>query len=159
MLTKETVGKKSIELAQKAPETRDPIELQRAMQKDYEHNLIECLNISKKNIIGDMYIVVTTKKERLLTNVIRNFFFSRKSCPTPEWDQTVYRYDAKKEHIEFLWTIPSKDTCALFKAHILEIAPEERDLLNYILMFEDGTLLKMAKRLNNEKDYSNLLKD
>lgn len=152
-----TVGQKSLELAQKQPDTRDPIELQRKMQEDYVKNVVECLERGKKSITGSFYVVVTIKKERLMSNVIRNYFFPRKSCPTPEWDQSVYRYDVKKDDIEFLWIIPSKDTCALFKENILEIAQEERELLNYILMFEDGTLFKLAKRLNNEKDDSIIL--
>ena len=157
--TSKTVGKESLDLSQKAPETRDPIELQREMQKDYIDNLIKALDSFKKDCDGDIFIVVTTKKERLMANVIRNYFYGRKSCPTPTWDQSVYHYIAKKDHIKFLWTIPSKDTCILFKANILDIVPAERDLLNFILMFDDGSLLQLAKKLNNEQDNSILLKD
>jgi hypothetical protein len=156
-MKRKTVGKLSTDLLQKAPDTRDPIELERSMHKDYIDNIYACCNRGKKDIIGDFFIVVETKKERLLENVIRNYFFPRISCPTPNYDQTVYRYTLQNDHIDFLWTIPSKDTCELFRNNILEIAPEEKQLLQFVMDFYDGTLLKLAKKLNNEKSDSPLL--
>lgn len=149
MSKKKTVGQAAVELQEKKPDTRDPIELQREMQKDWEENLIEALNRGKKLFHDNFYVVIETKKERLLQNVIRNYFFARKSCPTPAYDQTVYRY-LNNDIVEFLWVIPSKDTCQLFKENALLIAPEEQELLQYVLLFEDGTLLQHAKKLNNE---------
>jgi hypothetical protein len=85
-----------------------------------------------------------------MQNVLRNYFFPRNSCPTPEWDQAVYFYSRKDEKIDFMWVIPSKDTCKLFKENALLIAPEEKELLQFILEFEDGTLLEKSRLLNGE---------
>lgn len=154
---REKLGKISSDLLQKDSETRDPIELERAMHKDYESEIWKCIEQHKLIFPHkSFFVVVLTKKERLMQNVLRNYFFARESCPTPEWDQTVYRYDPNGEKIEFLWVIPSKDTCELFKYHILEIVPEEKELLRFILEYEDGTLLQQARNLNKElygKDY------
>jgi len=156
-MTRETVGKISQDLLLKTPDTRDPIELEREMHKDYEKNIFECIERCKKEFFGDFYVVVTTKKERLMENVLRNYFFGRKTCPTPEWDQTVYRYFPKDDYLEFLWVVPSKDTCELYKQNALQVDPKERELLQYVLDFSDGTLLERAKKLNGERKESPLL--
>jgi len=154
---RDTVGKLSLELAQKTPDTTDPIELQREIQKGYCDNITECVSASKKIYPGDFYVVVETKKERLMQNVIRNYIFGRSSCPTPSYDQTVYRYHRVDDRIEFLWVIPSKDTCELLSTHALEVVESERALLKFVLDFQDDTLLRYSKKLNGEVVYSNIL--
>ena len=154
---RDTVGKISTDLLKQEPQSRDPIELQREMQQDYEKNIVGCIDSGKKQHAGNFYIVVITKKERLLENVLRNYFFTRESCPTPEWDQAVFSYNRKMDSIDFLWVIPSKDTCELFYRHAMEIVPEERVLLGYVLSFYDGSLLRLSKKLNGEADDSPLL--
>lgn len=147
---RDKVGALSLKLVEKEPDTKDPIEIQREVHKKYVDEIQICINRGKKDIVGDFFVVVATKKEKLLPNVLRNYFGYRKSCPTPTWDQTVYHYHAKDDYLEFLWVIPSRDTCDLFAENVLHIAEEEKELLKYVLDFEDGTLLKKAKQLNNE---------
>lgn len=154
---KKAVGAYAAELQQKEQETRDPIEIQREVHKDYEKHFMEALDTGKKNYPGDFFIVVTTKMERLMQNVIRNYFFPRQSCPTPEYDQAVYRYDRQSEMVEFLWVLPAKDVCEHLRINALMVAPEERELLFFVLSFYDGTLMVKAKKLNNELADSPLL--
>ncbi len=104
----------------------------------------------KDYMVGDFYVVVSTKKERLLPNVLRNYFFTRFSCPSPEYDQTVYRYHRADDALEFLWVVPSKDACQHFYNNPLQTSEDERELLEYVLSFLDGTLLNRAKKLNGE---------
>lgn len=155
---RDPIGKLAIDLQQKPADTTDPIEIEREVHKDYVEQIYECVTDGKKVYPHtNFYVVVLTKKERLLENVIRNYFFHRLSCPTPEYDQTVYNYNWKNDHVSFLWVVPSQDTCQIFKDNAIKIVPEERDLLRYVLDFEDGTLLKLAKQLNNEQIDSNLI--
>lgn len=149
---RDTVGKVSSDLLQKEPDTRDPIELMRECLTDYEKNLIECIDRYKKVSPFDFYVVVLAKKERLMPNVIRNYFYPRITCPTPDYDQTVYKYYHKDDCIEFIWVIPSRDTCILLKENALQVAPNERELLRYILDFSDGSLFALAKKLNGEEE-------
>ena len=153
----DTVGKISSELLKKAPDSRDPIELQREIHKTYEKDFYECLRRGRQQYTGEYYVVVLTKKERLMENVLRNYFLCRTSCPTPEYDQTVYKIH-KDDKIQFLWVLPSKDTCEMFIRHAGEIVPDERWLLYYILADQSGDLLKLSKQLNNEADNSILIK-
>jgi len=153
-MNKDTVGKISLELSQKEAPTRDPIELQREMHKDYEKHIIECIESNKNHLDGDFYVEVITKKERLMPNVLRNYFFATQACPTPTWDQAVYKYHRLDEQVRFLWVVPSKDTCELFTYNALEIDKSEHELLNFVLQFNDGSLLRLAKKLNGEEEHS-----
>lgn len=152
-----TVGKIATDLQLKSPESNDPVELQRKMHENYEENIMQAVERGKKDFEGDFFVVVLTKRERLLTNVLRNYFFARSTCPTPEYDQAVYHYHRKEEALEFLWVLPSKDTVQLFKDNMLHIASEERELLEFILKDSAGELLQLSKKLNNELHDSILL--
>lgn len=152
-MTRDTVGKVSLDLLMKNYSNDHSAEEQmREQLKDYEKNVEIALNDGKKKYIGDFYVVVLTKKERIMKNVLRSYYFSRKSCPTPEWDQAVYHFDYKKNDLVFLWVIPSRDTCQNLKNNALETPESERQLLNFVFAFDDGTLLGIAKRLNKEMD-------
>jgi hypothetical protein len=154
---RDTVGKIVTDLRKKTPDSRNPVEIMQEQLTDYEKNIFETIEKGRALYGDDFYIVVINKKERLLEGVYRNFFLHRKSCPTPVWDQIVYKYTYLPEILEFLWVIPAKDVCEYLKEHALEIVGSERELLNYVAQFYTGHLDRIAKRLNNEQDDSPLL--
>lgn len=157
-MTKDTVGKLSSELLPKqVDDTHSAHDQMLEQLSDYDKNIFACAEHGKSQYHGDFYIVVTTKRERLLSNVIRNYFLTRLTCPTPEYDQVVYRYNRADESIDFLWVIPSKDACQFMQSHALEIPKPEHELLNFVLRFMSGDLLKEAKKLNGEQIDSPLL--
>jgi hypothetical protein len=149
-IAKDTVGEISSKLIVKEPETKSPIEQMRENLTDYDLNIHECIQRGKQDIPGDFYVIVITKKERLMQNVMRNYFGFRLSCPTPDYDQTVYKYTREGDQVEFLWVIPDKQTCILLIEHRLEVPPEEYQLLQCVLRFATGDLMKTAKLLNGE---------
>ena len=157
MKNRETVGKISSDLINKTPDSVDPVEIEREMQGDYGKNLLECWNTSRNTYGGDFFIIVITKKEPLMPNVLRNYFFSRESCPSPDYDQAVYHYRKNDDVLDFLWVIPSKDACLMFIDQASSIVPGEWGLLAFVLKFADGSLYRLSKRLNNEIDDSALL--
>jgi hypothetical protein len=123
--------------------------------KDYMKNLYECVDRGIVLYPGkDFYVHVETKKEKLLENVLRNYFIPKSDCPTPNYDQAIYKYMHESGDLVFMWVVPDRGTCFYFKENWKEIPHEEKDLLTFIRMFDDGTLLKLAKRLNGEKDDS-----
>lgn len=154
---KDTVGKVSRELLLKSPETRDPIELEKAMQKDYLKYLVECVETHKKIFQGDFFVEVTTKNEKLLPNVFRNYFAGRKSCPTPNYDQSVYKYNNADDRIEYIWTVPNKETCYYLINNRNNVVESERELLNFVMEFALGELFSLSKKLNGEQADSPLL--
>lgn len=152
-----TVGEQYLSVAYKDPVSRDPIELQREMQKGFLENLTDSVMEFRKKNPRDFYVVQLTKREQLLPNVLRNYFFCRFSCPTPEYDQTVFFYDHKKETIEYVWTVPDRPTCLTLRENALRVPPEEQQLLSFVLRFFSGELLLHAKYLNGERKDSPLL--
>ena len=101
-----------------------------------------------------------TKCEPLLPNTYRNYFIDRQTCPTPNYDQAVYRYNRKKEQIEYIWSIPDRETCHHLRINAMHVVPRERELLSFVLKFADGTLFKLCKKLNGEKlETPELIKD
>jgi hypothetical protein len=156
-MSKKTVGAHSLELSQKAPESRDPIEIQREAQKDYVANLEETVKRGLLTMKHDFYIVVTLKKEHLMQNVLRNYFAERSSCPTPDYDQTVFKYHYDSQDLKYMWTIPDKETCEVFLANAVKIVPEERELLGYILDFANGSLMRLARKENGEDLVSGII--
>ena len=150
-MKKKTVGAVASELMQKTPDTLDPIEIQREAQKDY----LDYLHITVDRAVKtwpntDFFVVVLLKKEKLLQNVLRNYFFEAQNCPTPTYDQSVYKYHHNSGNLEYLWTLPDKETCKVFRRNASLVIPEEQLLLEFVLMLYNGELLTLARKLNGE---------
>jgi len=56
-MKKKTVGAIASELQQKAPETRDPVEIQREIHKDYIDNLSIAVDRGLKSMKHDFFVV------------------------------------------------------------------------------------------------------
>lgn len=148
---KPTIGKVATDLQKQQPQKINVLDQAAEMKKDYMNNLFEAVNRGCKELDKDFFIQVETKQEPLLPNVFRDYFIVKKECPTPNYDQSVFRYNREAGQIEYIWTIPDRDTCFHLKMHAMEVVPEERQLLYYVLKFDDGTLFKLMKKLNGEK--------
>jgi hypothetical protein len=149
-MERDTVGKISTELIAKSDDKHTVIDQMHEQLSEYDQTLHDTVELGKKTYPDDFYVVVLTKKERLMENVIRNYFIPRGSCPTPEWDQAVYRYHKPADRVGFLWIVPSRDTCSYMRNNANVLPKEQYELLTYVLQFEDGTLLKLSKQLNGE---------
>lgn len=151
-----TVGLYSYELSQKKDDKINPIDLQREIHKgnesddSYENQVRIAIMRGCQRYEGDFFVVVLFKKERLLQNVVRQYFIDRKSCPLPQYDQVVYRFDRNKGDISFIWVIPDKSSCSalLLNRHLVPL--EEMHLLKYIDDFNSGDLDLLSTRINNE---------
>lgn len=151
MEKRDTVGKISWDLLANASFLDHSADEQmREQLDDYEDNVQEAIDRGKKEFQNDFYIVVETKKEPKMKNVIRNYFIIRSTCPTPQYDNTVYHYHRSTEQIEFLWVLPSRDTYNMIKNSVLEMPAECRQLVQFVLEDADGTLLRKCKKLNGE---------
>ncbi|HUV84175.1 MAG TPA: hypothetical protein VMV86_00615 [Methanosarcinales archaeon] len=145
------IGKQAIEKASKINnDTVEVRELSKEMNKDYMTTLIDTALKDKSKYEGNYYVVILTKRERLIKRVLRNLFFTRQSCPTPSYEQTVYKFDPKEESLEFLWIVPSKGICKIMykQRHAIEIQSDA--LLPYVIDFYEGKLMRKAMELNKE---------
>ncbi len=158
-MKKPTIGKIVTDLSQKTQEKVSIIDQQKAMQEDYMKNLIEAVDRGYKKYRGDFFVHVETKAEKVLANTFRNYFIDRETCPTPNYDQSVFKYNRLAGQIEYIWTIPDRESAHHLKANALEVSPEEKELLHFVLKFADGTLFQLCKKLNGEKlETSELIK-
>lgn len=150
-----TAGEASLSLHSNREEI-NPIEMQREMFKgkneddSFESHIIRTYERGKKLYQEEFYIVVLLKKERLLKNIVRKYFFHRKSCPTPEYDQIVYRCEPKNDRIEFLWVVPDKHHCEGLPWFEDSIDPDQQELIQFIKQFNAGELDKKCALLNKE---------
>ena len=145
------LGQISAELSTKEVGQHTVAEQGKEQLKDYIPNLIEATTKGKKAMpYQDFFVVVLTKRERLMQNVFRHYFFTRLTCPTPDYDQAVYHYSHVKDEVEFIWVVPDPFTCSYFMEHAFDLAPEDKCLLEFIMKFNDGTLEKEAKKFNGE---------
>ena len=142
-----TVGACARELMMKGGDPINVIDMQRAMQEEdekFQSNVLEATSRGVKQFDGDFYVCCLFKKEVLMPNVLRTYFFPRKSCPTPTYDQGVWSFHRDAGHLELLWVLPNQLVC-------MNIPPTiDPKLREYIREMESGELLKLAKRLNEE---------
>lgn len=150
-----TVGEVSLELKQES-DTYEAEEISEAVHqgtnsaRDWEENILEATQRGKSLYEGDFYVVILTKKERLLDNVMRRYFFPRESCPTPEYDQTVFKYHTKRDRLEYLWTVPDIHSCRELVTYREYLSEELQPLLQMVLDYKSGHLDQLAAKENGE---------
>lgn len=135
----QTVGQAAYEILRKDQSSQGVIDTQREMQKGYIDELVKC---AKRYDWGDpFYLCVITKKERLMPNVVRNYFFARQTRPTPDYNMALYKYDPKTECVTFEWVLPDPESVDIIleNAHILP--KEQKQLLDFCYRFRLGVLI------------------
>lgn len=151
-----TAGELSLE-AQKSSDKIEAVEMQQEILKgtNSKKSFIEEIEDAARrgkndpSFEGEFYVICLVKKERLLQNILRPYFFYRQSCPTPEFDQTVYKV-TKSDNLEYLWTIPDVHTCNAIMANRDNLPPDHDLLIEMVNAFMNGDLEKYAKKLNKE---------
>jgi hypothetical protein len=137
----ETVGSAALRLL-KDPTPQGVVDTQREMQKKYVDNVLEAVERGK-NLYPKadfFYVCVHTRRERLLTNVIRNIFHPRQTRPIPQYDLALYHFDVKEEKLSFVWCIPDKETVH----HLVnEVSNDKQDeqLTYFCKLFVANTLI------------------
>lgn len=152
-----TVGEQALE-AQKTDVQSDYIELQKEIhqgtnsKKSYEEEVWEAVDRGRKDnaIKGDFFVVVLFKKERHLQNIVRQYFFYRQSCPTPEYDQTVYLYERNADKLNFMWCVPNNATVMNLCLRHKELPEDQQWLAEMCKAFTSGELEKWAVSLNQK---------
>ncbi|MGD8327740.1 MAG: hypothetical protein PVF65_12580 [Sphingomonadales bacterium] len=158
----QTVGQLALDQSQKDIKA-DVVEIEREVHKgnksedSWEAQMTTALERGKAKYAGEFFIVILNKKERLLQNVIRRYFLDRRTCPLPEYDQTVFRYDPKDDMLEYIWTVPDWQAAEDLKANRFNLSKELVALLEMVDKFEDGTLAKECSRINQRsaQDWTN----
>jgi len=133
----------------------DIIEYRRQMEPDILARLHDTALKAKTQTgyIGkDFYVVLLVTVDRVLRHP-RTIIFARKSCPTPVYKQSVWKYRAVSGGLEFLWCIPD----GILYQHILRnqqkylTDKETSDLAKFVILMETGELEKWVIKENGEK--------
>lgn len=148
---REKLGKLAVEAMNKPLETTDAREQGAEMTKPYLEELRKSMEEGKVKFSDkDFFITVLTKREKLLQNVIRNYFIVRSTCPTPDYDQAVWHYKKEFDNVGFIWCIPSKTFCDHLVEEGYSLSPEYFELLQTVYDFRDGKLMEKAILFNRE---------
>jgi hypothetical protein len=140
-----TVGKEAHKRLSNPDTKQGIIDTQREVDKEYFQEIQKCVE-NHKDWNSPYFIVVHVKKEQLMENVIRRYFIGRQSLPTPQWDQTVWRYTPITGDLEFLWTLPDESTGVFMAQDIENSARQCPDLLQFVLDFVNDKLYRFFHR-------------
>jgi hypothetical protein len=155
-----TVGRKTVgevyNLTHKAerPETtQDLLDTQKPAAVDYMQKLHKTVRSAVETYPGQPYVFVEafTRKDKLMVRALVTEFFTRSSCPTPSFNQAVYRYDVKNGRLEFAWQLPSNKRCLHYLANPFSLDEGERLIIGYVHDLKSGALEQLAINLNNEE--------
>jgi hypothetical protein len=151
-----TIGSQLLNIASRQLDKMSVIDAWKAKEQDYLKNLVECVETNRKKFEKDFYILTTIKNETIFNKylpmpVFREYFFALNDCPTPNYDQNLFKYNSKLEQIEFVWAIPDRETAQMLHANKDIIDESERWLLKFVLDYADGTLYRLMKSLNGEQ--------
>ena len=134
-----TVGKHSSDLLKNPDKKQGIIDTRKEMEKKYIPELEKCIQNHRHWIIP-YYVVVILKRERLMINVIRQYFTARQSLPTSDYDQTVYKYFPSSGDLKYLWTVPDRNTVFEMLTKETVIPEEQKQLLRFCKLFVDKKL-------------------
>jgi len=133
----------------------DIIEYRRQMEPDIMARVHETAKKARTEdgYIGkDFYVVLITTVDRVLRQP-RIILLARKSCPTPVYKQSVWKYKMVSDTLEFIWSIPD----AILYYHILRNQQqflndkETADIAKFVILMENEELLDWVKKENGEK--------
>jgi hypothetical protein len=101
----------------------------------------------------DFYVVLLITIDRIMGHP-KFVFLARQSCPTPVYKQSVWKYKHTSGEIEFLWSIPDKLRYADILNNQIEYItnPETAVLARFVILMENGELLRWVKKENGEKE-------
>lgn len=149
---RETVGKIALDLRDqfKADDVAPVEDIGKNSTKSTMEELWVTVDRGRKDLAGSFYVCIIQRKDKILTNVIRQQFFYRKSCPTPTYLTSVFYYDRVKDELQYLWSLPSKERCFQMYNNKEFVPIDEYQLLGFVIDFISGKLDNLAQELNGE---------
>ena len=154
MDTRQKAGQIYLAMKAKQQDKADVVEHVRTTKADFMPKLVELVDKSKPNAIGDFYVEVCFRNNYLMPDLEEAYMKARHTCPTPFPDRAVFRYIKNEDRITFLWHVPSLQEMQYYLDNVLYLRPDEKEAAQNVFDYKDGTLLKLAKTLNGEtNDY------
>jgi len=155
-MTKKTFGELVIENQLNGEAIQDDvIEYRRKMEPQIMSRIHEVILQSKNKPLytnRDFYVTL----DFVLVPTVWQYkplVYSRRSCPTPKYNQCVWKYHHVSGELEFMWNIPQE----ILYWHVYRNAqkylsdPETRHMAQFVTLMESGELLEWVKKENGEK--------
>lgn len=150
-LNNKTFGHQYLEGIKKDSGQTNVKDIRDGLLSEWDQNILEVVQKTRQQLPSrHFYVCVTTKREYLAKNTIRNYFESKYDCPTPQFEQVVYKIHEGGTNILLLWVIPNKEACRYLKDNALQVPEKEKELLQYVLLFGEGKLDQLAQKENGE---------
>ena len=143
MTEKETVGAQALKLLEKADGKQSLMDTSLEMTKNFMPEISKCID-NHKYLTEPYYLIAINKRERLIINSIRQFFAARRTLPTPDYDQNVFKYFPSSGGLKYLWTVPDKDSVTYILLNQTSLPDEQKELLKFCKLFIAGTLDKVC---------------
>jgi hypothetical protein len=122
--------------------------------KNYPNQVMECVENGKKHFNSDFYVQVLFCLDRIIPDYRKNIFAAQRSCPTPFYDQVVYKYHKNGDRLEFLWNVPDIDLCKFYRDNFSLVPDDEKWLYKNIMDFYSGKLAVREHLENTTKTRS-----
>lgn len=160
-MAKKTVGQQIVESSTNKETGKIPVmDLAAAMMEDYMPKLMKAIDDQCKYTKDNFYIEVLQKHERVLKNAFRpHIMICHSTCPKPNPDQTVFRYNQLDGRIELIWVLPPEDAIVHLLNNYKEVHKDEQQLLNFCVIYARGDLWNLMKKFNGEQGDSPLLEN
>ena len=133
----------------------DVSEYRKQMEPDVIKGIQAIIKKSKDQDIyknKDFYICFTFTTDRVLRQP-KPIIWARRSCPTPVYKTTVFKYHHVSGQLEFLWTLPDMLLYHSILKNSLEFLQdkETQELTKFCMLLESGELLNWVKKENGDK--------
>lgn len=127
-----TVGEEVFGILSKEQPSQTAGETIDAFGPDFASFMQKTIEDNKDKFKSPFYILVLTKKDYFMPNVLRNQFISRQTPPHAfslmenysNSTKTLYLVDGQKGLCKLLWSLPGLDECFSIARHPLTFAPE-----------------------------------
>lgn len=140
----ETVGKIAYDLLENPDKKQSVVETQQSMQTGYMDEIQtaaeRAINESQYPDQDEFYVIAMRKRERHMVNVVRMFYYTRATRPTPAWDIDVWKVDQKKGDLFYCYSLPDIKTGHMMLESPQDFLPEDSDLVSFVHQFANETL-------------------
>lgn len=102
---------------------------------------------------NDFYLVLVKTNQQDALRKPLDRIFARLSCPSPGYNQDVFKYHNQTGTLEYLWSIPRKHRYWKIYNDLPKYLQnkETRRLASFVASMESGQLLEWIKKENGEK--------
>lgn len=131
-----------------------PMTIQDSLDHSNEINKNEDAKLHEKYKEGlkkypnkDFYIYCLLRSDPMLPTSYAAVWGTRRICPTPSFDQVLFKYMKKIKALYIMWSIPNVKSCVRYmNIPIKELRTAEREQYEkWVIPFYNGELEKLAK--------------